>query len=90
MSDEISNEELLSMVLRLRIENEVNKVLISGLKQSLLYHKNEEIDECIRAVNGISDMTAIQIMQSWSEAEAIFFKDLINDEIRNLSLLYKS
>lgn len=90
MSDEISNEELLSMVLRLRIENEVNKVLISGLKQSLLYHKNEEIDECIRAVNDISDMTAIQIMQSWSEAEAIFFKDLINDEIRNLSLLYKS
>jgi hypothetical protein len=83
----MTNDELVSTVKRLRIENEVNKIMIHSLKQTLLNHKNELIEECIESIKFTSDIVEIQIKQSWTEEETIFFKEEIEQEIKLFSLL---
>ena len=82
------SDDLLKMVQRLRIENEVNKVMIHSLKQTLLYRNDEQIDECLESINFVSDIVEKQIKQSWTEEESIFFRELIEEEIKQFSLLY--
>jgi len=86
----MTNDELVSTVKRLRIENEVNKIMIHSLKQTLLNHKNELIEECIESIKFTSDIVEIQIKQSWTEEESTFFRELIEDQIKNFSLLYSN
>ena len=81
-------DNLLLMVQRLRIENEVNKVMIHSLKQTLLYRNDEQIDECLESINFVSDIVEKQIKQSWTEEESIFFRELIEQQIKQFSLLY--
>ncbi|MBT8593575.1 hypothetical protein G6685_07475 [Polynucleobacter paneuropaeus] len=81
-------DNLLLMVQRLRIENEVNKVMIHSLKQTLLYRNDEQIDECLESINFASDIVEKQIKQSWTEEESIFFRELIEQQIKQFSLLY--
>ena len=82
------SDDLLMIVMRLRIENEVNKTLIHSLKQVVLFHKNEKIDEFLESINFVSDLVEIQIKQSWTEEESIFFRQLMDKEIKQFSLLY--
>ena len=82
------SDDLLMIVMRLRIENEVNKTLIHSLQQVVLFHKNEKIDEFLESINFVSDLVEIQIKQSWTEEESIFFRQLMDKEIKQFSLLY--
>jgi hypothetical protein len=84
----LMTDNLLLMVQRLRIENEVNKVMIHSLKQTLLYRNDEQIDECLESINFASDIVEKQIKQSWTEEESIFFRELIEQQIKQFSLLY--
>ena len=83
----MTDDELLSTVKRLRIENEVNKIMIHSLKQTLLNNKDELIDECLDSLTFMSDIVEIQIKQSWTEEETVFFRELIEQEVKNFSLL---
>jgi len=82
------SDDLLMIVKRLRIENEVNKTLIHSLKQVALFHKNEKINECLESINFMSGIAEVQIKQSWSAEEAELFRQLMNNEIKQFSLLY--
>ena len=82
------SDDLLMIVMRLRIENEVNKTLIHSLKQVVLFHKNEKIDECLESINFMSGILEVQIKQSWSAEEAELFRQLMDNEIKQFSLLY--
>jgi len=65
------SDDLLVMIKRLRIENEVNKVLMGSLIQYLLNkNKNELIDECLESINFTAEIVESQINKSWSEGEA--------------------
>jgi hypothetical protein len=86
----MTNDELVSTVKRLRIENEVNKIMIHSLKQTLLYRNDERIDECLESFNFVSDIVSIQIKQSWTEEESTFFRELIEDQIKKFSLLHSN
>jgi spore coat protein CotF len=83
----MTDDELFSTVKRLRIENEVNKIMIHSLKLTLLNHKDVLIDECLESINFVSDIVEKQIKQSWTEEETIFFKELIEQQVREFSLL---
>ena len=39
------SDDLLGMIQRLRIENEVNKIMIKSLQSTLLNQKNEQIND---------------------------------------------
>lgn len=78
---------LYGIVFNLRIQNEVNKVMINALKSSLLHEKIEAIDDCIDSVEFMSGIQANQIKEQWSENESNFFKELIDQEIKILELL---
>jgi len=82
------SDDLLMIVKRLRIENEVNKTLIHSLKQVVLFHKNEKIDECLESIKFTSGILEVQIKQSWSAEEAELFRQLMDNEIKQFSLLY--
>ncbi len=82
------SDDLLMIVKRLRIENEVNKTLIHSFKQVVLFHKNEKINECLETINFMSVITEVQIKQSWSAEEAELFRQLMDKEIKQFSLLY--
>ena len=83
----MTDDELFSTVKRLRIENEVNKIMIHSLKLTLLDHKDVLIDECLESINFVSDIVEKQIKQSWTEEEAFFFRQLIEQQVKEFSLL---
>ena len=82
------SDDLLMIVKGLRIENEVNKILIHSLKQVVLFHKNEKIDKCLESIKFTSGILEVQIKQSWSAEEAELFRQLMDNEIKQFSLLY--
>ena len=83
-------DNLLKMVQRLQVENEINKILIHGLKTIVFYRNNEKIDECLESIKFTSDIIQVQIRESWSEEESIFFRQRMDEEIHKFSLLYSS
>jgi len=79
---------LYGAVYRLRIENEVNKVMIHALKDELLRSQGDCIERVTETIQFTSQVTAEQIKQSgWSDAEVKLFGDLIEREKKLLSLL---
>ena len=82
------SDDLLMIVKGLRIENEVNKILIHSLKQVVLFHKNEKIDKCLESIKFTSGILEVQIKQSWSAEEVELFRQLMDKEIKQFSLLY--
>jgi hypothetical protein len=78
---------LYGIVFNLRIQNEVNKVMINALKQSLLHENIQTIDDCIDSVEFMSGIQEKQIKEQWSQNESDFFKELIHQEIKILELL---
>ena len=80
-------DELLVIVQRLRIENEVNKLLIDSLFQNLLSGNNELIDDCVDSIKFTSGIIESQIKESWSHEESEFFRQLVNEKIKRMTLL---
>lgn len=84
------SDDLLGMIQRLRIENEVNKIMIKSLQSTLLNQKNEQINECIEHIEFVSKIVEGQIRDSWSLSEAVFFRQLIDKEIQQFTIIYDS
>ena len=84
------SDDLLGMIQRLRIENEVNKIMIKSLQNTLLHHKNEKINECLEHIEFVSKIVEDQIRDSWSLSEAVFFRQLIDKEIQQFTIIYDS
>jgi rubrerythrin len=81
-------EFLYGAVYRLRVENEVNKVLIHALKSEILKDEADRIEAMLETIQFTSSVVEAQIKQSgWSDAELKLFKELIEKEKRLLSLL---
>jgi hypothetical protein len=83
------SEELYAIVGRLRVENEVNKILIHALKQNLLNQNKELIVEYLDSLNFLSEIIETQIKQSWSDEESILFRQYIDEELKRIETLTK-
>ena len=81
------SDELYTIVGRLRVENEVNKILIQALKQNLLNQNKELIHEYLDSLNFLSEIVETQIKQSWSVEESILFRQYIDEELKRIELL---
>ena len=84
------SDYLYSEVGRLRIENEVNKILIHALKQNLLNQNKELIDEYVDSVTFTSEIIEDKIKKTWSEEESILFRKYIDEELKRITILTES
>ena len=66
--------DIYGKLLKLRVENEVNKVIIHGLKDNLLRKEPGLISEVEDSISFVSEILEKQIRQQWSEQEANHFK----------------
>jgi hypothetical protein len=80
-------QNLYGIVLKLRIENEVNKVLANGLIASLIRGDNVAIDNMVESIQFTSNLVEVQIKEQWSEKEAIHFRELVHQEVKKFQLL---
>ena len=80
MSSDLEKE-----IRRLRVENEVTKIISASLKVAVLLKKNETIDDCKDWIEFLSRGLEVSIMQSWSLEESKIFRERIDEEIRELS-----
>ena len=86
----MTDDELFNIVKRLRIENEVNRILIHALKQNLLNQNKELIVEYLDSLNFLSETIETQIKQSWSDEESILFRQYIDEEFKRIEILTKN
>ncbi len=88
MNQEIDNafKELYGMVFRLRIENEVNKVLIHALKHRVIMNDIDAMPQVLDHIEFTSEIIERQIKMQWSEDESVLFKNLIQQEIKKLQI----
>ena len=80
--------DIYGKLLKLRVENEVNKVIIHGLKDNLLRKEPGLISEVEDSISFVSEILEKQIRQQWSEQEANHFKELMEQEMKKITLLY--
>ena len=80
--------DIYGKLLKLRVENEVNKVIIHGLKDNLLRKEPGLISEVEDSISFVSEILEKQIRQQWSEQEANHFKELMEEEMKKITLLY--
>ncbi len=74
---------------RLRVENEVNKLLIATLIRFVWQDRNEEIDICKHLME-FSTREKEEAIERWSLEESIFFRESMDGWISQLSCLYDS
>jgi hypothetical protein len=77
-------KDLYGMVCQLRVENEVNKVLIHSLMIAILQYNKKLTEECLESITFVSEMLRKQIREQWSENEATLFEDLIEQETKRI------
>jgi len=75
---------LYGMVMRLRVENEVNKVLLQSLKSNILRNNSALTSEVLDSVSFSADIVEVQIRQQWSDGEALHFRELVEEEKKRM------
>jgi len=80
-------KDLYGMLMRLRVENEVNKVLLGSLSSNILNGDSTLSAEVLDSVGFIADIVETQIEQQWSEQEAQHFRQLVEQEKKKIVLL---
>jgi len=83
-------KDLYGMLMRLRVENEVNKVLLGSLSSNILRGDSTLSAEVLDSVGFIADIVETQIEQQWSEQEAQHFRQLIEQEKKKLYFFKKT
>jgi len=80
-------KDLYGMLMRLRVENEVNKVLLGSLSSNILNGDSTLSAEVLDSVGFIADIVETQIEQQWSEQEAQHFRQLVEQKKKKIVLL---